>query len=73
MQAAFQRLASLRGLRSLPLAARWDAKRVLLDPRAPLVAGRQRWCQRDAMENFTPDVSPRVAGVEDAGLGGIAL
>jgi hypothetical protein len=35
---------------------RWDAKRILLDPRAPLVAGRSKWCQREALERFTLDV-----------------
>jgi isoamylase len=37
---------------------RWDAARVLLDPRAPLVAGRRAWAARDALERFELDVSP---------------
>ncbi len=36
---------------------RWDASRILLDPYAPLVAGRKRWAQRDEFEEFTMNVS----------------
>lgn len=39
---------------------RWDAARVLLDPRAPLVAGRKAWRQRDELERFALDVSAAV-------------
>ncbi|KAF8065538.1 ISA3 [Scenedesmus sp. PABB004] len=31
---------------------RWDSKRLLLDPRAPLVAGRDTWATRDEREWF---------------------
>ncbi|GBF96584.1 isoamylase-type starch debranching enzyme [Raphidocelis subcapitata] len=44
---------------------RWDAKRVLLDPRAPLVAGRERWCQRDALESFALDKGSQWWGTFD--------
>ena len=35
---------------------RWDASRVLIDPYAPLVAGRARFGQRDEFENFVERV-----------------
>uniref|UniRef100_A0A383WPZ9 isoamylase n=1 Tax=Tetradesmus obliquus TaxID=3088 RepID=A0A383WPZ9_TETOB len=31
---------------------RWDKSRLLLDPRAPLVAGRRNWAQREEREEF---------------------
>lgn len=36
---------------------RWDKSRLLLDPRAPLVAGRKVWGKREAQEEFQLDVS----------------
>jgi isoamylase len=36
---------------------RWRPDRVLLDPYAPLVAGRREWALRDAGERFVLDVS----------------
>lgn len=41
---------------------RWDAERVLLDPRAPLVAGRRKWCNREPIERFALDVSAQFKG-----------
>ena len=35
---------------------RWDSRRVLLDPYAPLVASRKQWAQRDDIESFVPKV-----------------
>lgn len=37
--------------------SRWDKTRLLLDPRAPLVAGRRRWATRDEREEFELNVS----------------
>ena len=34
---------------------RWAPDRALLDPRAPLVAGRRAWRERDALERFELD------------------
>eukprot|EP00879_Flechtneria_rotunda_P008022 GHRR01008404.1.p1 GENE.GHRR01008404.1~~GHRR01008404.1.p1 ORF type:complete len:340 (+),score=66.56 GHRR01008404.1:347-1366(+) len=34
---------------------RWDSSRLLLDPRAPLVAGRRAWAVRDELEEFQTD------------------
>eukprot|EP00879_Flechtneria_rotunda_P024379 GHRR01025839.1.p1 GENE.GHRR01025839.1~~GHRR01025839.1.p1 ORF type:complete len:174 (+),score=41.95 GHRR01025839.1:232-753(+) len=39
---------------------RWDSSRLLLDPRAPLVAGRRAWAVRDELEEFQTDVSAYV-------------
>lgn len=36
---------------------RWDKSRLLLDPRAPFVAGRTTWGQREAVEEFELNVS----------------
>lgn len=36
---------------------RWDSSRLLLDPRAPLVAGRSSWGKREALEDFQQTVS----------------
>jgi isoamylase len=38
---------------------RWRPDRVLLDPYAPLVAGRKEWAVRDEVERFVQDVSWR--------------
>jgi hypothetical protein len=35
---------------------RWDKSRLLLDPRAPLVAGRKAWGKRDDFEEFQQEV-----------------
>lgn len=35
---------------------RWDSKRVLLDPYAPLVSGRRLFGVRDSIEQYTPEV-----------------
>lgn len=36
---------------------RWDKSRLLLDPRAPLVAGRSTWGNREDLEHFEQNVS----------------
>jgi hypothetical protein len=36
---------------------RWDSSKPLLDPYAPLVAGRNKWCKQEELENFKKDVS----------------
>jgi hypothetical protein len=43
---------------------RWDASRLLLDPRAPLVAGRSSWGKREELEDFQQNVrgAPCVSG-----------
>jgi hypothetical protein len=40
----------------LLLLLRWDKSRLLLDPRAPLVAGRRNWGQREDREEFQTNV-----------------
>jgi len=35
---------------------RWEKSRLLLDPRAPLVAGRKAWARRDEFEEFQQNV-----------------
>jgi hypothetical protein len=42
----------------LLLLPRWDKTRLLLDPRAPLVAGRRNWAQREDREEFQTNVRP---------------
>jgi len=37
---------------------RWDASKVMLDPYAPLVAGRARFGVRDDFEQFKEKVCP---------------
>jgi len=44
---------------------RWDSSRVLLDPYAPLVSGRRRWAQRDAIEHFKPKLGSTFLGTFD--------
>jgi hypothetical protein len=46
---------------------RWDKSRLLLDPRAPLVAGRKAWGKRDDFEEFQADVG----SVGWGGAGGV--
>jgi isoamylase len=41
---------------------RWDKSRLLLDPRAPLVAGRKAWGKRDDFEEFQTNVSEVCCG-----------
>jgi isoamylase len=48
---------------------RWDKSRLLLDPRAPLVAGRKAWGKRDAFEEFQQEVR----GGQIAGMCGPAV
>lgn len=40
---------------------RWDAKRLLLDPYAPLVSSRRVFGKRDELEHFKPKVRPVLA------------
>jgi len=35
---------------------RWEPERVLLDPYAPYVSGRQEFAKRDDVEHFKPQV-----------------
>lgn len=44
---------------------RWDKSRLLLDPRAPLVAGRKAWARRDDFEEFQQNVRLRVCVLGD--------
>lgn len=39
---------------------RWDKSRLLLDPRAPLVAGRKAWGKRDDFEEFQQEVGDEI-------------
>lgn len=48
---------------------RWDRTRLLLDPRAPLVAGRDVWGQRQDVEEFQLDVSARLEQAQGRGRG----
>ncbi len=36
---------------------RWEESRMLLDPYAPLVISRQKWAERDELEQFVHNVS----------------
>eukprot|EP01025_Chloroclados_australasicus_P054213 TRINITY_DN6421_c0_g3_i1.p1 TRINITY_DN6421_c0_g3~~TRINITY_DN6421_c0_g3_i1.p1 ORF type:complete len:798 (-),score=59.59 TRINITY_DN6421_c0_g3_i1:187-2499(-) len=44
---------------------RWDRSKVLLDPYAPLVAGRKKWAQRDKFEKFQLKIGSQFYGTYD--------